>query len=78
NGPFGFIGKLTELKVSEARDDRFIAALDVSSSEGFSMAYIARAVTQGDFYLPGAEAKDFYRPETFARTQGGRTVISAR
>jgi uncharacterized protein YfaS (alpha-2-macroglobulin family) len=78
NGPFGFIGKLTNLKVSEARDDRFIAALDVSSSDSFSMAYIARAVTQGDFYLPGAEAKDFYRPETFARTQGSRTVISAR
>ncbi|ESQ90443.1 alpha-2-macroglobulin family protein [Asticcacaulis benevestitus] len=78
NGPFRFVGELTALKVSEARDDRFIAALDVSSSNSFTLAYIARAVTQGDFYLPGAEAKDFYRPETFGRTAGGRTVISAR
>ncbi|MGA9659076.1 MAG: alpha-2-macroglobulin [Asticcacaulis sp.] len=78
NGPFRFIGELTSLKVSEARDDRFIAALDVSSSKSFSMAYIARAVTQGDFYLPGAEAQDFYRPETSARTAGSRTVISPR
>ncbi len=78
NGPFRFVGELTALKVSEARDDRFIAALDVSSSNSFTLAYIARAVTQGDFYLPGAEAKDFYRPETYGRTADGRTVISAR
>ncbi|ESQ85706.1 alpha-2-macroglobulin [Asticcacaulis sp. AC466] len=78
NGPFRFVGTLTDLKVSEARDDRFIAALDVTASNSFSMAYIARAVTQGDFYLPGAEAKDFYRPETYGRTQGGRMVIGAR
>ena len=78
NGPFRFVGELSDLKVSEARDDRYVAALDVSSAKGFTMAYIARAVTQGDFYLPGAEAKDFYRPETHARTGGGRTVISAR
>ena len=78
NGPFRFVGELTALKVSEARDDRFIAALDVSSAKGFTMAYIARAVTQGDYYLPGAEAKDFYRPDTYARTGGSRTTIAAR
>ncbi len=78
NGPFKFIGELTSLKVSEARDDRYVAALDVSSNKGFAMAYIARAVTQGDYYLPGAEAKDFYRPDTYGRTAGSRTVIVAR
>ncbi|EGF92161.1 alpha-2-macroglobulin family protein [Asticcacaulis biprosthecium C19] len=78
NGPFRFIGQLTPTKVQEARDDRFIAALDVSSSSNFTLAYIARAVTMGDFYMPGAEAKDFYRTDMFARTQGGRTLISGR
>ena len=78
NGPFKFIGNLTTAKVQEARDDRFIAALDVSSSQGFQLAYIARAVTPGDFYMPGAEAKDFYRSDMSGRTQGGRTVIGAR
>ena len=78
NGPFKFIGSLTDTKVQEARDDRYVAALDVSSAKAFEMAYIARAVTQGDFYLPGAEAKDFYRVDTFGRTQGGRTVIGPR
>lgn len=78
NGPFGFVGQLSGAKVQEARDDRYIAALDVSSQQGFSVAYMARAVTQGDYYLPGAEAKDFYRTDTFGRTSGGRIVISAR
>ncbi|MBW8880798.1 MAG: alpha-2-macroglobulin family protein, partial [Asticcacaulis sp.] len=78
NGPFRFIGDLSAAKVQEARDDRYIAALDVSSSEGFQLAYIARAVTPGDFYMPGAEAKDFYRADMFGRTQGGRTVIGGR
>lgn len=78
NGPFRFVGKISDLKVSEARDDRYVAALDVSSSESFTVAYLARAVTQGDYYLPGAEAKDFYRADTFGRTNGGRTVIAPR
>ncbi len=78
NGPFKFVGELTDTKVQEARDDRYVAALDVSSQKAFKMAYIARAVTQGDFYLPGAEVKDFYRADMYGRTQGGRTTIVAR
>ncbi|WP_443748849.1 alpha-2-macroglobulin family protein [Asticcacaulis solisilvae] len=78
NGPFRFVGALSDTKVQEARDDRFVAALDVSSSKDFVVAYMARAVSPGDYYLPGAEAKDFYRPETFGRTSGSRTVIAGR
>ncbi len=78
NGPFKFVGTLTDAKVEEARDDRFIAALDLSSAHDFTLAYVARAVTQGDYYLPGAEIKDFYRAQSFGRTQGARTTISPR
>ena len=78
NGPFRFVGELTGAQVQEARDDRFIAAMDVSSSKDFTVAYIARAVTQGDYYLPGVEAKDFYRPEVYGRTAGSRMVVSGR
>jgi uncharacterized protein YfaS (alpha-2-macroglobulin family) len=78
NGPFRFAGTLTDTNVQEARDDRFIAAIDVSSQKDFALAYVARAVTQGDYYLPGVEAKDFYRADTFGRTQGARVTISAR
>ncbi len=78
DGPFKFVGTISDTKVAEARDDRFVAALDLSSAHDFTLAYIARAVTQGDYYLPGAEVKDFYRAQSFGRTQGARTVISAR
>ncbi|ESQ80963.1 alpha-2-macroglobulin [Asticcacaulis sp. YBE204] len=78
NGPFRFVGDLSAVDVQEARDDRYVAALDVSANSGFAMAYVARAVTPGDYYLPGAEVKDLYRNDLYARTGGGRLMVSAR
>ncbi|MDC7683098.1 alpha-2-macroglobulin [Asticcacaulis sp. BYS171W] len=78
NGPFRFVGDLSAVDVQEARDDRYVAALDVSANSGFAMAYVARAVTPGDYYLPGAEVKDLYRNDLYARTGGGRLTVSAR
>ncbi|MFT3998296.1 MAG: alpha-2-macroglobulin family protein, partial [Asticcacaulis sp.] len=78
NGPFRFVGDLSQPDVQEARDDRYVAALDVSANSAFVMAYVARAVTPGDYYLPGAEVKDLYRPDLYARTAGGRLTVSAR
>ena len=78
DGPFKFVGQLSTPLAQEARDDRFIAAINTSSAQGFALAYVARAVTQGDFYLPGAEVKDFYRPELSARTQGARMQVTSR
>jgi uncharacterized protein YfaS (alpha-2-macroglobulin family) len=53
NGPFKFLGELTGPDVQESRDDRFIAALDLAGNKPFAMAYVARAVTPGEFFLPG-------------------------
>jgi uncharacterized protein YfaS (alpha-2-macroglobulin family) len=78
NGPFRFAGALSALDAQEARDDRYVAALDVSAANGFAMAYIARATTPGDFYLPGAEVKDLYRADLYARTAGSRVTIAGR
>ncbi len=50
--------------------------MNLEGNKTFTLAYVARAVTPGDYYLPGAEAKDMYRPSVFARTAPGRTVIS--
>jgi uncharacterized protein YfaS (alpha-2-macroglobulin family) len=36
---------------------------------------VARAVTPGDFYLPGTELRDMYRPNLYARSVGGRTQV---
>lgn len=76
-GPFKFLGELSDTNAQESRDDRYVAALDVPGGKSFAVAYVARAVTPGDFYLPGAEARDMYKPAVFARTAGRRTHIAA-
>ncbi|MFN3229544.1 MAG: alpha-2-macroglobulin family protein, partial [Asticcacaulis sp.] len=75
-GPFRFIGALSATLAQEARDDRFIAAVNVPGQERFAVAYVARAVTPGNFFLPGAEARDLYRADISARTRADRTVIA--
>ncbi|MEH0195191.1 alpha-2-macroglobulin [Caulobacter sp. CCNWLY153] len=77
NGPFRFLGELSTPDAQESRDDRYIAALDLEGNKPFAMAYIARAVTPGEFFLPGAVAKDMYRPSIAARSDAGRTTIAA-
>ena len=76
SGPFRFLGSLTTANVQESRDDRYVAAMSLAGHGTFSFAYVARAVTPGDFLLPGAEAKDMYRPAINARTAPGRTAIA--
>jgi uncharacterized protein YfaS (alpha-2-macroglobulin family) len=77
NGPYKFLGKLVTPDVQESRDDRYIASLKVGGGQDYNFAYVARAVTPGAFFLPGAEAKDMYRPEVFGRTDPGRLTIAA-
>jgi uncharacterized protein YfaS (alpha-2-macroglobulin family) len=76
DGPFKFLGKLSAASVQEARDDRFVAAMALEGHKEFAFAYIARAVTAGDFLLPGAEARDMYRPSVSARTGARRATIA--
>jgi uncharacterized protein YfaS (alpha-2-macroglobulin family) len=75
-GPFAFLGALSKSGVQEKRDDRYVAALTVPQHDAFAVAYVARAVTPGDFLLPGAAAQDMYRPDVAAHTAAGRTVIA--
>lgn len=77
NGPFRFLGELTTPSIQEKRDDRYVAALDVPGNKPFSVAYVARAVTPGNYYLPGAKAEDMYRPSVNARSAGSRVAIAA-
>ena len=76
DGPFRFLGKLSEADMQEARDDRFVASTELPGKAAFAFAYIARAVTPGDFLLPGVEARDMYRPSLSARTGARRTAIA--
>jgi uncharacterized protein YfaS (alpha-2-macroglobulin family) len=76
SGPFRFLGTLSNADVQESRDDRYVAAMGLAGKASFSFAYVARAVTPGEFLLPGAQARDMYRPALNARTAAGRTTIA--
>lgn len=76
NGPFRFLGTLSNPSVQESRDDRYVAAMALAGKTGFSFAYVARAVTPGEFLLPGAQARDMYHPSLNARTAASRTTIA--
>ncbi|MBV9995042.1 MAG: alpha-2-macroglobulin family protein [Caulobacteraceae bacterium] len=75
-GPFKFLGSLTAPKAQETRDDRYVASLDLAGHKTFALAYVARAVTPGDFYLPGVQALDMYHAGIEARSRGGRLAVA--
>ncbi|MFN4058445.1 MAG: alpha-2-macroglobulin family protein [Roseinatronobacter sp.] len=62
-------------EATEARADRFLAAVDWTSRDTLRLAYIARAVSEGDFHHPAAKVEDMYRPSFRAITGTGRVSI---
>ena len=72
---FPFLPKLSEPEFTEARDDRYVAAVNLDGDKRFAVAYLVRAVTPGDFAHPGAFVEDMYHPENHARTGFGRLVV---
>ncbi|WP_300395659.1 alpha-2-macroglobulin [Henriciella sp.] len=77
DGAFSWLGEINEANTDEARDDRFVAAIDVRD-EPVRLAYVVRAVTPGAFAMPGANAEDMYRPDVFARSAPGRVTIETQ
>ena len=72
-----WLGKLTATDAQPGADDRFAAVLNLPSSKGeFRIAVKLRAVTPGNFELPGAELSDMYRPGVFARQAAGRVNVT--
>jgi uncharacterized protein YfaS (alpha-2-macroglobulin family) len=64
---------------SEARDDRFVAALDYTPNDrrpALTLAYVVRAVTPGTYTHPAAIIEDMYAPENFGRTGFGEAEIA--
>ncbi|PJE30387.1 hypothetical protein SAMN06297129_0746 [Pseudooceanicola antarcticus] len=62
-------------EMSEFRLDRFLAAVDWSSDDSFTLAYVVRAVTPGDYLLPAASVEDMYRPRYRANTSETRIRV---
>ncbi|MFD2251876.1 hypothetical protein FHS82_002316 [Pseudochelatococcus lubricantis] len=62
----------------EYRDDRFVAsfAREADQPAFFSVAYIVRAVSPGQYVHPPAVVEDLYRPERFGRTGYGTVEVT--
>jgi uncharacterized protein YfaS (alpha-2-macroglobulin family) len=61
---------------AEARDDRYFAVPRLAGDRReFKLAYVVRAVTQGQFFLPGPFVEDMVRPYLFGRSGSGRTKV---
>jgi uncharacterized protein YfaS (alpha-2-macroglobulin family) len=74
---FGWLDVVRNANHTEARTDRFVAALNRRSDDPlqFSVAYSMRAVSPGMFVHPAATVEDMYRPELNARTATGTVEV---
>ena len=82
-GDYGWLPELTQQLYVEYRDDRFVAAFDVydegsgSQNRDFTLAYLVRAVTPGDYKVPAPTIEDMYKPNYRGRGSTTRTEVSA-
>ena len=65
-----------ETRMTEFRQERFLAAVDRGSDRPFRLAYILRAITPGTFRHPAASVEDMYRPDYRARTSVGLVTVA--
>jgi uncharacterized protein YfaS (alpha-2-macroglobulin family) len=76
---YDWLKNLTSTTYTEQRDDRYIAALDLGEGSGeFTLAYVVRAVTPGEFTYPALVVEDMYEPETTGRTAMGKLSVQPR
>jgi uncharacterized protein YfaS (alpha-2-macroglobulin family) len=76
---YSWLPEVTEATYTEERDDRFVAALDLKGGvKDFTLAYIARAVTAGEFTYPALVVEDMYEPETTGRSAIGKLTVAPR
>jgi uncharacterized protein YfaS (alpha-2-macroglobulin family) len=71
-----WLGALTAIDSQPALDDRFAAAVTLEGENRVArIAVRLRAVTSGNFELPGAELREMYRSGLFARQATARITI---
>jgi hypothetical protein len=76
---YPWLKDLTDTAFTEERDDRYIAAIDLKEdTSDFTLAYVVRAVTPGEFKYPALVVEDMYEPETSGRTAIGSLSVRAR
>ena len=74
-GPYSFLGELSYFQTKEMRDDRMVAALETYREDTYTIAYIVRAVTPGDFVWPGAVVENMYKPQEQSVSKATRVTI---
>jgi uncharacterized protein YfaS (alpha-2-macroglobulin family) len=73
-----WLGELSQTDSQPAADDRFAATMTLTKdTPAFRVAVRLRAVTPGDFEIPGAALSDMYRPGVFARQASNRIKVLA-
>jgi len=73
-----WLGELSETEAQPAADDRFAAVVALTpDAPGFRVAVRLRAVTPGNFEMPGGALSDMYRPGVFARQAVNRVQVQA-
>ncbi|MGC2413135.1 MAG: alpha-2-macroglobulin family protein, partial [Stellaceae bacterium] len=76
---YPWLKDLSDTAYTEERDDRYIAALDLGQGKSdFTLAYVVRAVTPGEFKIPALVVEDMYEPETSGRTAIGALSVKPR
>ncbi len=73
-----WLGELSETEAQPAADDRFAAVVALTPDKpSFRVAVRLRAVTPGNFEMPGAALSDMYRPGVLARQAVNRVQVQA-
>lgn len=71
-----WLGVLSQPQMAAARDDRYVAAVELTPEEPqFRLAYRVRAITPGNYELPGAVLEDMYKPRFVSRQAVGRIAV---
>ncbi len=74
--PIGELVDTHKIHHVEFRDDRYVAAITVSEYGSVRLFYLVRAVTPGQYVVPGSYVEDMYRPYRHAigKSYGTLTV----
>jgi alpha-2-macroglobulin len=76
---YSWLPNLSDATYTEERDDRYVAALDLrGGAKDFTLAYLVRAVTAGEFHYPALVVEDMYEPETTGRTAMSTLTVGVR
>jgi alpha-2-macroglobulin len=63
------------IQFENGRDDRYVAAIDLSRGEQFEVQYIVRAVSRGNYAYPAPYVESMYEPDQFARGVVGSVEV---